>query len=89
MLNIGGKRFFSCQQHQKKKLCSSKKMEEPILGARPAFGPARPGTQTNGKQKINLGEKSRHGSLRGVVWREKVRMGLIKGLDNRDWLKTP
>ena len=34
-------------------------------------------------------EKCRHGSLRGVVWRKKVRIGLIKGLGNRVWPKTP
>ena len=29
------------------------------------------------------------GSLRGAVWRKKVRIGLIKGLGNRVWPKTP
>ena len=29
------------------------------------------------------------GSLRGVVWRKSICIGLIKGLGNRVWPKTP
>ncbi len=43
-----------------------------------------------GQKKVEFGETiGRHSSLRGLVWRKKVCMGLIKGLGNRGWPKTP
>ena len=44
----------------------------------------------NGSEKDGIWDKMGwDGSLRGVVWRKKVCIGLIKGLGNRVWPKTP
>ncbi len=50
---------------------------------------AWPGKEKRVNKKLNLGKSLRPWQFTGVVWRKTVLIGLIKGLGNRDWPKTP